>query len=648
VQRSRKIEKTQEKEKAAQAAKRPAEEEEQLLRAQNYESKDLKGVQLMHSASDFDIGQEVVLTLADSNILDVDDSGKFKGTVNSSADVLENVTLADRDRRVDREQRQKRLRQPIYAGYDDHEFAEGGPAKVLLPQYDEVKKTGPKMVLSGGEGIGGEAINGHSLDEKIELVKEREMQSLATESKNAQDFYTPAEYATFKNKKDGKEKKKRKIRKKIDDEEAGEGDMVAMLEAELERDGQEEGAERGSRSANAQKSMDADAANRRASYNLAVQSAKEKMQSHAAFAKPNAIKKPAPEPEDDADLQRAVASSRRLALLQQQQNQHHQVHESADAGAEFARNLVTKASQLVQSATDKSGNHMDTDEAGGIFVSDVTKHYLTAAQGPRSSSNEDDELDFAELDTEGRRVDGSLVFTTTTEFTTRLQARLNERARDKAEAAVKAAAAAANKERDFEEEELRRSKKSVFTEREGRSGDGVTEKMEAMDVDSELGSQMGDSDMGGDGDVEGEGEEDNQLDFIQNQPLVRSGMAATLALLKGSGDLKQKQELSGRAKDVRELDPSARDFGVKLEYRDENGRLLTSKEAFRQLCYRFHGYGPGKKNKDKRQKAEELRNKSASSKSTVEVGTMKSLIKTQEATGKAHVVVQVNGKQRRY
>ena len=39
--------------------------------------------------------------------------------------------------------------------------------------------------------------------------------------------------------------------------------------------------------------------------------------------------------------------------------------------------------------------------------------------------------------------------------------------------------------------------------------------------------------------------------------------------------------------------PFLTDAGVKLEYRDEFGRKLTQKEAFRQLCYKFHGYGPG-------------------------------------------------------
>ena len=37
-----------------------------------------------------------------------------------------------------------------------------------------------------------------------------------------------------------------------------------------------------------------------------------------------------------------------------------------------------------------------------------------------------------------------------------------------------------------------------------------------------------------------------------------------------------------------------------LEHRDKNGKLLTPKEAFRQLSYQFHGKTPGKKNKSRK------------------------------------------------
>lgn len=34
-----------------------------------------------------------------------------------------------------------------------------------------------------------------------------------------------------------------------------------------------------------------------------------------------------------------------------------------------------------------------------------------------------------------------------------------------------------------------------------------------------------------------------------------------------------------------------------IEHRDKDGKLLTPKEAFRQLSYQFHGMTPGRKNK---------------------------------------------------
>jgi len=44
---------------------------------------------------------------------------------------------------------------------------------------------------------------------------------------------------------------------------------------------------------------------------------------------------------------------------------------------------------------------------------------------------------------------------------------------------------------------------------------------------------------------------------------------------------------------TRGMVPDAERFkDVKIEYRDEDGRLLTTKEEFRRLNYKFHGYVP--------------------------------------------------------
>ena len=79
---------------------------------------------------------------------------------------------------------------------------------------------------------------------------------------------------------------------------------------------------------------------------------------------------------------------------------------------------------------------------------------------------------------------------------------------------------------------------------------------------------------------------------------------------------------------------------IKLEYRDEHGRLLTRKEAYRQMCYQFHGHGSSKKNEERRLKqiARERAEAAAASRHQGGKGTLGALQATQEATGKAFVV----------
>jgi U4/U6.U5 tri-snRNP-associated protein 1 len=48
---------------------------------------------------------------------------------------------------------------------------------------------------------------------------------------------------------------------------------------------------------------------------------------------------------------------------------------------------------------------------------------------------------------------------------------------------------------------------------------------------------------------------------------------------------------------------------VKLEYVDKKGRKLTMKEAFRQMCWRFHGKLPSQRKLKKMEAKEEARQK---------------------------------------
>ena len=44
---------------------------------------------------------------------------------------------------------------------------------------------------------------------------------------------------------------------------------------------------------------------------------------------------------------------------------------------------------------------------------------------------------------------------------------------------------------------------------------------------------------------------------------------------------------------------------VKLEYFDKKGKKLSIKEAFRQMCWKFHGKMPSHRSLEKRQKRED-------------------------------------------
>jgi len=145
-------------------------------------------------------------------------------------------------------------------------------------------------------------------------------------------------------------------------------------------------------------------------------------------------------------------------------------------------------------------------------------------------------------------------------------------------------------------------------------------------------------------------------------------------MLKTTGEITGKhggkEELRGRAKDERNYDnyepldlskvvaigknATSKDEElanreIKLEYRDKHGRLLTQKEAYRELCYQFPGHGASKRKEEKRLKQivrEQAEARLASrqvsaARDGTTAGTLGALKATQEATGKAFIVHKI-------
>ncbi|XP_073821050.1 U4/U6.U5 tri-snRNP-associated protein 1 [Musca autumnalis] len=84
---------------------------------------------------------------------------------------------------------------------------------------------------------------------------------------------------------------------------------------------------------------------------------------------------------------------------------------------------------------------------------------------------------------------------------------------------------------------------------------------------------------------------------------------------------------------------------VKLEYIDDNGRILNLKEAFRYLSHKFHGKGPGKNKIEKRLKKMEQEGLMKTMSSTdTPLGTLTMLQQKQKETKTPYVVLS-GGKQ---
>jgi U4/U6.U5 tri-snRNP-associated protein 1 len=128
-------------------------------------------------------------------------------------------------------------------------------------------------------------------------------------------------------------------------------------------------------------------------------------------------------------------------------------------------------------------------------------------------------------------------------------------------------------------------------------------------------------------------------DFAVNQPM---GLAHLLARVRALGELNRPKEQAGRVRDKR-VDWQAVGGGheVKLSYKDDQGRDVTPKEAFRIMSHKFHGKGPGANKREaamRRQlKNKELRHSSVAN--DAPLASVAALLDETKKTKSAHVVL---------
>lgn len=610
----------------------------------SYDEKDLEGIHVAHSLNDLEVGETTVLTLADAPLLSesVDNATSKKVVGLHEGDVaLENINLAESKKQQDG-LRKKRLlelgmgRAGGYAGFDDDEFEELGgvlgPSKrergnVLLG--GEIDEDGPLR----GFRIGGTA-NADSSITDLDKIQQGRAISLVPEKADlaASDYMTKEEEEAeramrkkkkdekFKKKKHKKDKKRRKAQIDSDDEGHDEANSSATPSSESKSNILEQlentavppssGLRKRHRRDDEDDEIHADSVtdknfvavkqdtrqpvvnkDKRAKYDEIMSKGNERTKQAFEGKKVKRIEDSVLDEEpDDSFLNAALAKARRLNRLREM----NQPNKGADAVAEAVR----------------SSSQTKVETTGGVtFTVDDTR-----------------------------------------EFTLALQARTQQKEREAEKVKQQRTMAKANQV-VRKEEELSSTKELVVETAEDEEEDADMEEL-AKEVNTD------DLDDGG---LEGS---------TARSVGVGRGLASFVSMLKTTGEISSKnarEELKGRAKDERnyenyapmdltkvvkisknatDKDRELANREIKLEYRDKHGRLLTTKEAFRDLCYQFHGYGASKKKEEKRLKQmerEQAQGRMASrqvaaARDGTTAGTLGALKATQKATGKAFIV----------
>jgi U4/U6.U5 tri-snRNP-associated protein 1 len=587
---------------------------------QNYDEEDLEGLNVGHAVSEFEAGSTTILTLADAPLLQTAENSKVVGLNDDDNPArLENAQLADDQAQKDRLRQKRQVEMGMghaggYAGYDDDEFEElggvQGPTRLARGHAEGVDEKPKKR---RGFQLGGAATQDDQDDDAPnDLFAHQRGKAISLEQSTADvtasDFMTAEEDAAmnpkkkkketkFKKKKEKKDKKSKRKTEVEDDEEVEEQPKGSILD-DLEQmavviakkrkrrqddDGEENTEPSGTTDAN-------DAAKRRARFDTIMEKGNEQT---AAVFKPQ-VKEihDAPtfddEEPDDNFLNEALAKARRLRKLRDM---------SAPKGADVVALAVLEAKKNRKTADESTSS-------GGIsFAVDETR-----------------------------------------EFTRALRARENQEERQRAKKQTKMEQTQVVKE----EHQTKEPKDDVPME-------DVDDNAKTEDM-AELAKHIE------------EDEEDEIATGISGTadtaPIGR-GMAGVLSMLRHTGEISGRnagrEEMRGRAKDERtyedytplnlnevvrigqhatDKDREMASREIKLDYRDEHGRLLTRKEAYRNLCYQFHGHGSSAKNEERRLRQVEREQAEAriASRQAAGAGSLGALKATQKATGKAFVV----------
>lgn len=534
-------------------------EEQKISTAAAYSSADLVGLQVAHDSRRLAEGRDVVLTLEDRNVLDEE-----------VGDTLVNVNMVDDERHE--KNVQLRRKKVGYCPEENEEWDEEGNfvQRSLLSQYDE-ELSGPKRnIFTIGRSSAPESTSSTSIPNTFshllnnrqssaaqiqKMLREKTAQSLQLAApKIASDFFTEEEMTKFKRVR----KKVRKVRKKVRPLKAD--DLLPLADDPSEHLGR-----RGGRSSDVE-------------------------------VKPEPHSDPETILETDDTVAAPELSGVKLEALDDSDLQVREAMERSKRLREIGVNVKSEG----------AGSHEE--------------RLLTIIKQESGSHDGVDQHKTSRISTETTPAAGHIVLNTTAEFCRSL-------------GDIPTYGLAGNREgegddlvgleRELAEERAAAAASSKSTG-EGGSGGGAW-------------AEVGGSAAGPSSDADDDLQETSVI--LEQEPVVGSGMAGALQLAVKKGYVESEstarkgvsqQVLSHlRAKNYSIDDKSGADdergrrgrgstfyngpvsdFNekrnyrpeIQLDYVDDQGRALSSKEAFRYLSHKFHGKGSGKIKTEKREK----------------------------------------------
>uniref|UniRef100_A0A182NT84 U4/U6.U5 tri-snRNP-associated protein 1 n=1 Tax=Anopheles dirus TaxID=7168 RepID=A0A182NT84_9DIPT len=510
----------------------------------SYRDRDLQGLRVEHDVEAFTEGRQVILTLKDADVLDEE-----------AGDTLVNVNMVD-DERYKRNV-ENRKANPQHYGYDVYcqddvdEFGMPKQREVLGKYNEEIEGGHRKSSFVIGTNAEREAAEKRRLLEIKTKLEKKKLDSLETTPLTlVSDYFTETELSTFKKPK----KKVRKIRQKLTAD-----DLLATLST-----AEEGGGDLGSRSRRAERSgergrasggggsEDRKAIRSRAAEIIVTDDTPAMAEDYSTGKLEDAL-------EDDEDLQAALQKARRLrqkeaiiskALPIDPERIKSEVKEEPDSGGEQA------------------------DHHGAMLLNATAEFCRTLGDIPTygtAGNREEDPNDMMDFE----RDSGS--------------------------------------ERDGMESDPEEGPSTSRRHHHRGTGSQHAGTWNSVNTEQE--------------------QEDNrelkveEVAILDEEPDVALSVAGALKLAQSKGYLEREE--SNRPSNARFAHLQAQNYSiedknygeendkysrrdryagpimdfkeketfkpnVKLEYIDDNGHLLTPKEAFRYLSHKFHGKGPGK------------------------------------------------------